>query len=384
MGKWHSKEEKEHIVHKYIFDKTSVIEISTQTNIPQSTIYDWIKEYIDRNELESVAPRYSQSTFEGKLQRCEDIVTILKTVNCTSTAPLRDKLYEMEKLYPRFTIHALCNAMDVPRGTFYNHLLRNKKSDTKYARNREKLRKLISTEFEKSKQRYGPRKITAVLRDNGIQTSEETVRRLMRELNLYSICQTTKYTYNKERTRESPRNIIQRNFYPEKPNEIWASDVTYFHCTNKTYYICVVMDLFSRKIVAYKLSLKNNTALVNATVRLAYIDRHPERELILHTDRGANYLSRAFNEKLRDYHIKHSYSEPGTPHDNAAIESFFNILKREELYRIKYRSENDLKTSLSEYIRFYNTERPHSAINHKSPEAFERNYNNKKVEEQGS
>ena len=374
MGKWHSAEEKQRIVNRYILGKESVLEISSSENIPQSTIYDWLRQSSYRNESNDVACRYSKSTEQKKIERYKNIIKILKTVNCTSSSPLREKLYEMEKLYPQYNIHILCDAMDVSRGTFYNHLLRNKKENTKYAERRAHLRKEISSVFEESEQRYGPRKITAVLQERGTHTTEKTVRTLMREMDLYSICQSTKCQYNKEKWREVPRNILKRDFNPLEPDTAWVSDVTYFKCTNRTYYICVVLDLFSRKVLAYKLSLKNSTELASSTFQLAYTLRNPKAGLIFHTDRGTSYTSKRFNERLRKNDVVHSYSQPGTPYDNAVIESFFKTLKTEELYRVHYRSEKDLKESLAEYIRFYNSERPHGTLNNKAPDKYEENY----------
>ena len=107
----------------------------------------------------------------------------------------------------------------------------------------------------------------------------------------------------------------------------------------------------------------------------AYEVRQPKGSLMFHSDRGSNYCSKAFSEYLDSLEIiERSFSRKGTPYDNAVIESFFSSLKREELYRMKYRSEKDFLSSLDDYILFYNTKRPHSNNNYKPPNAKEQEY----------
>ena len=171
------------------------------------------------------------------------------------------------------------------------------------------------------------------------------------------------------------RNRLNQHFQVISPNQVWVSDVTQIKALNKTYYICVILDLYSRKVVAYQVSENNSTHLVKQTLQDAYQLRNPKQPLMFHTDRGSNYCSKAFCEYLESLKIiERSFSRKGTPYDNAVIESFFSSLKREELYRTNYRSENDFLRSLSDYIIFYNTRRPHSNNNYKTPESKEQEY----------
>ena len=150
------------------------------------------------------------------------------------------------------------------------------------------------------------------------------------------------------------KNVLQQNFTVKQPNEVWVSDVTYFNHNGLVYYLCVIMDLFSRKIIAHKISKKHSTQLITKTFKAAYQLRTPQPGLIFHSDRGAPYTSYAFRELLYKNQIKQSLSRSGKPHDNAVSESFFSSLKREELYRRKYRSERELYRYIDEYIDFYN------------------------------
>ena len=138
-------------------------------------------------------------------------------------------------------------------------------------------------------------------------------------------------------------NRLNQQFNPSAPNQVWVSDVTYFRFNNKNYYICAVMDLYARTIIAYRISFKNSTQLVKSTFRQAYETRQPQQNLIFHSDRGTNYRSYSFCSYLKSLHVEQSFSRTHTPYDNSVIESFFSSMKREELYRTKYLFKYELK-----------------------------------------
>ena len=156
----------------------------------------------------------------------ENIVAILKTVNCTAHASLKEKLHELELLYDQYDVHTLYEALDVSRGTFYNHILRNKRGNAW---------------FEKRREEYCIR---------GYQVSTEYVARLMKEMGLASIRSTAKQDYIKLNAPEKKRNILRQQFQADRPNQVWVSDVTCFKLGGLYLYICVILDLFSRKVVA--------------------------------------------------------------------------------------------------------------------------------------
>lgn len=137
------------------------------------------------------------------------------------------------------------------------------------------------------------------------------------------------------------------------------------------YYICAILDLFARKVIAYRVSKKNSTQLVTFTFRQAYSERAPEPGLIFHSDRGAQYTSFSFEKLLQEKQVVQSFSRSGKPHDNAVMESFFSCLKKEELYRYRYSSESEFLKGIERYITFYNEKRPHSSIHYKTPNAAE-------------
>ena len=127
-------------------------------------------------------------------------------------------------------------------------------------------------------------------------------------------------------------------------------------------------------VVGYKIGKTNSTQLVKSTFQKAYDERQPDSDLIFHTDRGGNYCSKTMNDYIRSLNITHSFSRAHVPYDNSVMESFFSSMKREELYRTKYRSELDFRNAVDKYILFYNTKRPHKKLQYKTPEQKEEEF----------
>lgn len=301
------------------------------------------------------------------------MVRILKHVRCTVDAPLPDRLMEIERLQGEYQIHPLCDALEVSRGTFYNHIKRNKRENSIYAKRREALRKQILEIDEEAGHIFGATKITALLKKSGVPVCVETVRDIMRESGLQNVRYGAKRLYEKEEDRRSG-NLLNQDFNADRPDAVWAGDVTYFRLKGKEYYICVILDLFSRKVVAHKIGLRDNTHLTKSTFLLAAENRHPAPGLIFHSDQGPSYRSYTYQKCLAAYQVVRSFSRPRTPRDNAPVESFFASLKREQLYRLQYRSVREFYDSVDAYMRWYNSYRPHQNLHYKTPDAIEEEY----------
>ncbi len=379
MKKTYTKEQKQSIINRFISGEPAA-RILSDAGIPKSTFYGWLRAY---NEEQSAAKRKTvnirnYSLLESKVARLEDIIKILKSAPCTPKAPLRQRLYAAEQLYGKYSVHMICDAFDIPRGTFYNHVLRNKKDNTWYAKRREELRSRIQEIYDESNQVFGAAKIAAILKNEGVKISNEMVRTLMRDMGLVSIRQNAKKLYEDESRKY--KNHVNQEFDVSKPNEVWVSDVTFFKYGENAFYICVIIDLFSRMVVGYKVGKTNSTQLVKSTFQIAYKERQPDSDLIFHTDRGGNYRSKTMNDYLKSLNITHSFSRAHIPYDNSVMESFFSSMKREELYRTKYRSESDFRNAVDKYILFYNTKRPHKKLQYKTPEQKECKYTLKIVD----
>ena len=348
-----------------------VSSIVSVTNIPRSTIYAWQKQLQNGQSKKEVSVENFR-LLEDRVKDLEGVIEILQTVNCKAGDPLLVKLHAMEELYGQYSVHMLCEAPKVSRGTFYNHIFRNKRDNTWYAKRREEYRLMVKQMYDDSNQIFGVAKITAVMKEKGYHISAEMVRELMRDMGLISIRQDAKDLYDKEQRKF--KNYLNQQFTATRPNEVWVSDVTCFRLHNKNYYICVVLDLFSRMAIGCKVGKTNSTQLVKGTFQMAYTNRKPVLPLTFHTDRGSNYQSKTFRLTLQSLGVTQSFSRAHIPYDNSVMESFFSNLKREELYRTKYRSENEFRTAVNQYIVFYNEQRPHAKNGYKTPLKKELDY----------
>ena len=374
--RWSTKE-KQSLVARYQAGE-SVAEICADTGIARSTFYTWIKPYTTTTtDSGYVVSQQEFIKMKQRIQKLEQKVEILQKVGCTASAPLQEKLQELAKLYGQYSVHALCEALCVSRGTFYNHIFRRKEV-TAYDKRRAEMKEHIKAVFDENRQRFGANKIAAVLSEQGIRVSPQYAAELMRELGLQSVTLYSKRDYQKQERLAKKQNLLQRQFRVEAPNCVWVSDVTCFKINHKYHYVCAILDLFSRKVIAHRVSSKNSTYLITSTFRQAFQSRNAPQSLIFHSDQGAQYTSKAFRKLLRMNKVVQSFSKSGQPHDNAVMESFFASMKREEIYRTQYKSEQQFIKSVTSYIEFYNTQRPHSTLNYKTPDQFETIYESKK------
>ena len=373
-----SDEQKQELVTLY-YNGESVADICLQNGVPRSTFYTWLKPY--QTQVTPSGHIVSTNEFikmKQRLEKLEQKIEVLQKVDCTVSSPLQDKLQELSKLYGLYSVHTLCDALCVARGTFYNHIFRRKEV-TIYDKRREEMRKHIQFVFDESRQRFGANKIAAVLSERGIKTTPKYVAELMREMGIESIVINSKKEYKKHLRFAQKQNHLQRQFQVSEPNRFWVSDVTCFKINDKYHYVCMILDLFSRKIVAYGMSPKNSTYLITSTFKRAFKERENPQQLTFHSDRGAQYTSNALRKLLRMNKVVQSFSKSGSPYDNAVAEAFFASMKKEELYRTIYKSERQFCESVDNYIHFYNAERPHSTLNYKTPDRFELLYEEKKA-----
>ncbi|MEG2328892.1 IS3 family transposase [Anaerorhabdus sp.] len=368
-----SIEEKESLVARYQAGE-SVREICILSNVPRSTFYTWIKPYLVQSKTTEYEVSYKAFTsLNRKIHRLEKIVEILQKVDCTVSSPLQGKLKALSKLYGQYDVRVLCDDLCVSRGTFYNHIFR-RKDVTLYDKRRIEMKERIQLIFDESKQRFGANKILTVLNEQSIRTSYQYVSELMREMGIQSIVTTSKSDYKKLLSLDKKKNVLQRRFNVSKPNCVWVSDITCFKVNNLYIYVCVILDLFSRKVISYKVSSKSSTYLVTSTFKQAFSNRGNPQNLTFHSDQGCQYTSKAFRTLLKMNKIVQSFSRAGRPCDNAVAESFFALLKREEIYRTKYKSELQFHKSIDDYIEFYNSKRPHRTIHNKVPNKYEELY----------
>lgn len=374
MPKEYSVEFKRKVIQRY--EKGEYIKnLSQEFHIAQSTIYQWRKLFCSIQTPRHTYTPKEIDVLSRKLEKLEHELEIIRLSGYLAEVPLRRKLEVLENIYhenQRFSVHELCEALGVARGTFYNHIFRRADWSKREEEQAELMLK-VQQIFDDSQQRFGSEKIRTVLAQNGVRVSAKRISTIMQELELRSIRSYAKKQY-KKRQQYAKRNLLEREFTAEHPNQIWVSDITYFRVNSYWVYLCIILDLYARRIVGYRVSRNASTNLVTATFRNAYRERGKPKNLIFHSDRGKQYTSAAFTQLLQKNGIKQSFSATGQPHDNAVAEAFFATFKKEEAYRREYTSEQSFCKSVEQYIRFYNEVRPHQTLKYQTPQAFEEKY----------
>ena len=261
--------------------------------------------------------------------------------------------------------------LGVSKSGYYDWLSR-KPSDQSLRKAR--IKDVILDIYEESRGIYGAPKITAKLHERGFSTAERTVTRYMKELGIKA-CWVRPYTVTtqSENFSDELKNILARDFSPSEPNAVWCTDITYIHTHKDGFvYLSCIMDLFSRRIVSWELAPTLETSYVVNAVKKAILTSG-KRPKVLHTDRGVQYTSTMYWDETAN--ILKSYSSKGNPWDNACIESFHALIKREWLHRFRIRDINHAHKLVFEYIdMFYNTRRIHSYCGYLSPFAYENQY----------
>lgn len=261
----------------------------------------------------------------------------------------------------------MCKAIGIHHSVYYYH---KQNRENSYKKGNEQLDEKIKYEFKKSKQRYGSPKITKVLNYKGIKVSQKRVARRMKALGLKSIV-VKKYNHNgnKKVDDTNKENLLEQNFTAEKPCEKWVGDITYIYTKEKGWtYLAIVMDLFDLKVIGWSYSLNMTSELVSTAFKRAKESRNPVNGLIFHSDLGSQYTSKEYENLLLENNVKHSYSKKGYPYDNASMESFNAILKKEEVNVNTYETFEEARLAIFEFIEsWYNNIRIHSTLDYKTP-----------------
>jgi len=251
-------------------------------------------------------------------------------------------------------------------------------SDTQ--KRREKIMHKIREIYDESHQNYGAPKITRELKKAGFHASEKTIGNYMRDMGIKAqwVKPFTHTTIDSDFSNKL-QNILDEKFNPDSPNAVWVSDITYIWTFEGFVYLTSIMDLYSRKIISWVLSDTLEASSVVKAVEKAKAERTITQPLVLHSDRGSQYVSEAFRNATAG--MINSYSQKAYPWDNACIESFHALIKREWLNRFKIFSRNHAYRLVFEYIEtFYNTVRIHSHCGYLSPNQYEAEYLSKMEE----
>ena len=271
----------------------------------------------------------------------------------------------------RYPVGLMCRLLGGSASGYY--AWRRRPESARAQRDRELLVK-IRRIHEASKGVYGSPRVQAELVAQGMRVGRHRVARLMRLERLRG-CPKRRFraTTQRDPTHRVAQNLLKQNFAADGPNRRWAGDITYIATHQGWLYLAVVMDLYSRRIVGWSMSRRMSRRLVVDALRMAVAARRPAGPLVHHSDRGGQYSSDDFRDELAKHGIDCSMSSAGNCYDNAVVESFFGLLKRERVNRVSYRTQEAARADLFEYIEvFYNRKRRHGYLGNISPDDFER------------
>ena len=221
---------------------------------------------------------------------------------------------------------------------------------------------------------YGRPRMTEELKEAGLDVGHRRVGRLMRE-NGIAVERTRKFkaTTDSNHTFNIAPNLLDRDFHADQPNQKWAGDISAIWTREGWLYLCVLLDLHSRRVIGWAVSDRMKRDLALQTLRMAIALRGPPKGCIVHSDRGSQYCSHDYQKIVREHGLRPSMSGKGNCYDNAAVETFFKSVKAEMIWRQNWQNRKQVEAALFEYINgFYNPKRRHSALGWKSPVAFER------------
>lgn len=227
--------------------------------------------------------------------------------------------------------------------------------------------------FMENRQIYGPERIAKHLRKDGKPCGKTRAKRLMEEAGLKSKRRTKfKKTTNSKHSRKISPNLVNQDFWADRADQLWASDIAYIQTLKGTLYLAVILDVFSRKIVGWSMQQRMKDSLVIDAFNSAWNSRRPDKGLLFHSDRGSQYCSGSFIGVLRDRECIQSMSSTGNCYDNAITETFFKTLRAELTYHVNFKDRDDARKEIFSYIElFYNRKRLHSSIDYCSPEEYE-------------
>jgi len=258
----------------------------------------------------------------------------------------------VQELRPKYRLDDLLKVAGMARSTFY-YQQKALHTEDKYA----DLKARIQTIYATHRGRYGYRRITASIRQMGAQVNHKTVQRLMGVLGLKSLVRPKKYQSYRGTVGKAAANLLGRSFEADRPNQKWVTDVTEFNVAGEKLYLSPILDLYNGEIVAFETARRPEFAMVASMLKKALDKLKGSDRPLLHSDQGWQYQMPPYRHLLQQRLIKQSMSRKGNCLDNATMESFFGTLKSELFYMKKFKSIDQLKKELDEYIHYYNNER---------------------------
>ncbi|MFU7590451.1 IS3 family transposase [Priestia sp. RMT2NF4] len=366
-GKTYNDEFKKTIVDLY-HAGNSVKNLSSEYSVSEVTIYKWVKAFTPISSEEGSLTPKELAEIQKENLRLKQELDIPKK----GYGHIREKVTEaelnhfIEKYKEQYSVQEMCEVLTIPRSSYYHSL---KKTVSNREQENWKLTKEIERIHVKSKARYGAPKIHKMLVNNGCDLSLKRVQRLMKQAGIRSITKKKYRLYPSKEKVIQLTNLLKRDF----STQTIKADITYIPTVKDGWcYLASVLDLHSKKIVGYSFSRSMTSELVIEALQNAYTNQKPRKGLLLHTDLGSQYTSSEFTQHVHKYQMEQSFSQKGCPYDNACIESFHAILKKEEIYHTQYLDYSAAKVAMFQFIEgWYNRNRIHSSLGYQTPQAIE-------------
>jgi putative transposase len=273
----------------------------------------------------------------------------------------------MENHRTSYALTEMCDVLDVSISG-YRAWKRGGTPDRKWLTDVQMLA-IIRAIHAELKGAYGSPRMVRELRLRGFTASKERVERLMRENDIKARHKRRfKVTTDSKHTFPVAENLLDRNFTPAAPNQVWTADMTYLWTGEGWLYLAIVLDLFNREVIGWSLKPRMTTDIVTDALMMAWFRRRPEPGVMRHSDRGSQYASHAFQDKLKELGMICSMSRKGNCWDNSPTESWFNSFKNERYHGLRYETHDEMKAASFEYIEvFYNRTRQNSTLGYQSP-----------------
>ncbi len=270
----------------------------------------------------------------------------------------------------QYPLARLCDMLEVSVSGYHDWLDR---PESNRSRENRMLTAKIKRYHQQSRQIYGSPKIHEDLVSEGKTISINRVARLMKAADIKSkVARKFVITTDSKNTMQPAPDLLQRQFTVDKPDLAWVSDTTFIPTRQGWLYLAVILDLFSRQVIGWAMSTKNNTELVQDALTMALWKRKKTNHIIVHSDQGSTYAATAYQQQLIDNQLRCSMSRKGECLDNAVAESFFGSLKNELVTHEDYKTRAQARQSLFEYIEvFYNRQRRHAFLNYLTPVEYE-------------
>ena len=379
-----SNELRKQAVDDIVLNSLSYAEVTVKYNINRTTLKDWVhlfrhggyeELFVDRRKArrrgngkakensEKASDQAGKTRGRNLSPSCgECSVKKSESLSRGKVRPgTREWALAINELRHDYKLEVLLDIKGMARSTFYYHVKR------KWVDRHSGIRKRIREIHAEHAGRYGYRRITVQLRNEGFTVNHKTVYKIMKALGLKNVRRKCKYRSYMGQVGSTAPNIVNRDFSTTGPNQKWTTDVTQISVGTEKCFLSPILDMYNGEIVSYTISDHADLKMVMEMLDKAYEQHRVWEKLLMHSDQGWQYQHYNYQKSLKDHNIVQSMSRKGNCLDNAMMENFFGIMKSELLYPNRFKDMNHFKRELVKYIEYYNNERIKARLNGMSP-----------------